>query len=719
VFSVIRIGALVLLNISLAAQGLPDLIFQNIDLWAERNGAIQVIEDTEGYLWMTSAMGVHRFDGKHVRSYFQQSDTLSISANYTEMLFEDREQNIWIGTTLGGVDKYIRADDHFVRVISPAAGIGHVVRMLQDPNGMLWICGAHGLFSLDPESGTLVRFVPGIPSKDPGGYGFRGAAQDRTNSQMLWIVGLDGAYHFDKVSHVFESLEVPDRPGGLYMLMDVHETASQDLWSATWFGGLMHYNIASHDWQNFIPEDLHDGRWYDVFKASLPLDENRIWVAGGAGFGIFDRTSEAFSFYPFELNGQGALDSSFSYGGICMTRQGNMVVTGLKGFSISSSLSGGDRLFFAPAMQAVEVEGKPISADRAISQLDEIYLDEREKTIAFTLTTPGNYSDASTEFTYRLEGYEKDWQYLTGGTMVRYTNLPRGNYRFLFRARIGQQDWLEGRPLVVEKEIAFFMQPWFYATLGFILAGFIFLIYRLRVQRIRNEEKLKTEFNKRIADTEMAVLRSQMNPHFMFNSLNSIKYYILNEETDHANKYLTKFSKLMRLVLKNSQSRLVNLSEELEALKLYIELESLRFKEDFKYEINVDVQIDQDDTYVPPLIIQPYVENAIWHGLLQKDAPGNLEVSIDRKNGMIHVQVTDDGIGREAAEALRSKSATKKSFGTRITRDRITLVREIIGVDASVVTDDLRDSNGKPSGTRVVIAFPFIDGHQMDDLKLN
>jgi ligand-binding sensor domain-containing protein len=103
VFSVIRIGALVLLNISLAAQGLPDLIFQNIDLWAERNGAIQVIEDTEGYLWMTSAMGVHRFDGKHVRSYFQQSDTLSISANYTEMLFEDREQNIWIGTTLGGV----------------------------------------------------------------------------------------------------------------------------------------------------------------------------------------------------------------------------------------------------------------------------------------------------------------------------------------------------------------------------------------------------------------------------------------------------------------------------------------------------------------------------------------------------------------------------------------------------------------------------------------
>lgn len=690
------------------------MVFRNIEIWADRYGAIQVLEDSKGNLWMTSAMGVHRYDGKHVYSYFQQPDTLSISANYTEMLFEDRDHNVWIGTTKGGIDRYTRTSDQFVRVVSSEAGIGHAVRMIQDPAGTLWICGANGLFALDPMSVALIKFTPDMPPKDPAGYGFRGLAQDRTKESLLWVAGLDGAYQFDKASHTFVSLDVPGRAGGSYMLMDIHELVAGDLWSASWSGGLMHRNGMTCTWEHYFPEDLEDGRWYDVVKGILPANDRKIWVAGGAGFGQFDIPTATFSFYPFEENTQ-AIDSSFSFAGICTTRQGSVIVTGLKGFSIGSPGTGAPgKLFFPPGIQALEIEGKPFSADTALAELSHIYLDAREKNIALTLITPGNYSHEPVEFTYRMEGYEKDWQVLHDGRTVRYTNLPRGSYRFLYRARIGQQEWIEGRPLRVEKEIAFFMQAWFRVLSGSAAVALILLFYKLRVDRIRNEEKLKTEFNKKLADTEMAVLRTQMNPHFMFNSLNSIKYYILNEETDNASKYLTKFSMLMRLVLKNSQSRLVNLSDELEALRLYIELESLRFKEEFTFRFNVDPEVDQEDTFIPPLIIQPYVENAIWHGLLQKQAPGKLDVHITCQNGYVQVEVTDDGIGREAAEALRSKSATKKSFGTQITRDRIALVREIIGMDATVTTHDQYNGEGKATGTRIVIRIPRIQGEEAE-----
>jgi len=708
-----------MLTLELGAQHVPELTFRNIEICEaqkEGQGIIQVLEDSQGYLWTTSSMGVYRYDGRIIRSYFQQSDSLSLSGNYTEMLFEDRDHNVWVGSTNGGIDRYDREQDHFVRVISPHAGIGHVVRMIQDVEGTLWIAGATGLYALDPQSLRLVRHAPDRPPRVRGAYGFRGIALDSTSPDMLWVTGVEGAYHFNITSGKFESLDMK----GDYMLMDVHQTSQNQLWCGSWGGGVMSCDLTTHKWKNHVPEELKDGRSYHVVKAILPMDTQRLWVAGGAGFGLFDRNSETFSFYPFTKAGQAGIDSSFSFAGICTTRQGNMVVTNLEGFSISSSLTGADnRLMYAPAMLAIEIEGKPYLTDSTLSYINYVYLDEREKNIAFTLCTPGNYTTEPVQFEYRLEGYDKGWEALHEGRMARYTNLPRGQYRFTYRARIGDQDWLDGRAVRIEKEVVFFMKPGFYITTGVVLAGLIFLFYRLRVQRIRNEAKLKTEFNKKLADTEMAVLRTQMNPHFMFNSLNSIKYYILNEETENANKYLTKFSKLMRLVLKNSQSKLVNLSDELEALNLYIELESLRFKEEFKYEINVDEKINEEDTYVPPLIIQPYVENAIWHGLLQKAAPGTLTVSINKKDGFIRVEVSDDGIGRKAAEELRSKSATKKSFGTKITRDRIALVREIIGIDASVTTHDLQNTNGSAAGTRVVIKMPYIAGKKVDQLNLN
>jgi len=718
-YKLFYIGILLNLCSGIEAQVLPDLAFQNVTIWEaprQGQGIIQVLEDSQGYLWMTSSMGVYRYDGKVVHSYFREPDSMSISENYTELLFEDSQGNVWVGTISGGIDRYVRATDHFVRVVKVNSIIGHASRICEDASGIFWIAGGNGLFSLDLPSAELTRYIPETTPKK-NGYGFRDVIADAADTNILWVGGLAGTYQFNKSDGTFRDLNMPAEK---YMLMDAHQTLPGELWGGSWFGGVVTYSTSTSQWHSYIPQDFQDGRWYNVVKAILPMDGTRFWVAGGAGFGVFDRQSISFGFYPFAHKENTGLDSSFSYSDVCRTQQGNIVVTHLTGFCIATPrVESASDLVFPPVVKSIEIEGKPFRSDTVISFVSSLYLDEREKDIAITLATPGNYSSATVTYSYRMTGYDKDWQSHQEGHIVRYTNLPQGTYRFEYRAKTGTQDWLYGHPVRIEKAVVFFMKPWFYLTLGAISAGMIFLLYRLRVQRIRNEAKLKTEFNKKIADTEMAVLRSQMNPHFMFNSLNSIKYYILNEETENANKYLTKFSKLMRLVLKNSQSKLVNLSDELEALNLYIELESLRFKEDFNYMIHVDDQINQEDTYIPPLIIQPYVENAIWHGLLQKPAPGNLTVAISREVGFIRVAITDDGIGCKAAEEMRSKSATKKSFGTKITRDRIALVKEIIGIDASVRTEDLQNADGSSSGTRVVIEMPYITGKEVDQLDLN
>jgi LytS/YehU family sensor histidine kinase len=197
-----------------------------------------------------------------------------------------------------------------------------------------------------------------------------------------------------------------------------------------------------------------------------------------------------------------------------------------------------------------------------------------------------------------------------------------------------------------------------------------------------------------------------MNPHFMFNSLNSINNFILKNDPDNASGYLTKFSRLMRLILDNSRSEWVLLESELKALELYIELEVVRFDNVFEYELIVDPEVDITTTYIPPMIIQPYVENAIWHGLLHRtEKGGKLCVRLWREMDELHVIIEDNGVGREEAKRLKSKSATKhKSHGMKITAERIDIVNRIYNVNAKVQIDDLEGQNGQIKGTKVLLS---------------
>ena len=231
---------------------------------------------------------------------------------------------------------------------------------------------------------------------------------------------------------------------------------------------------------------------------------------------------------------------------------------------------------------------------------------------------------------------------------------------------------------------------------------------RLQLQELKNEKTI-IEFKQLTTELEMQVLRAQMNPHFIFNSLNSINRFILQNNRAQASEYLTKFSKLVRMILQNSQASLITLESELESLDLYLNLESLRFNYHFDYNITVPKDIDKEVLQVPPLILQPYVENAIWHGLMHKEEKGHLDIDISEKGDHLFLKIKDNGVGREKAKAMSSKSATKhKSMGLRITENRIAILQKNGLQESPVTIHDLVNDDGTPAGTEVIIKMPLI-----------
>jgi tetratricopeptide (TPR) repeat protein len=247
-----------------------------------------------------------------------------------------------------------------------------------------------------------------------------------------------------------------------------------------------------------------------------------------------------------------------------------------------------------------------------------------------------------------------------------------------------------------------------YGFAGLMLLTVAIGLLLWRDSKLKNKRRI-SEMNHKISEMTQANLRQQMNPHFIFNTLNSIQYYMYQHDKLATNNYLTKFSSLMRKVLDNSQHTSVPLSDELNALNLYLELESIRFKDKFEYNITVDEEIDPLMHKVPTMLIQPYVENSICHGLLAKEGKGLVNIDLKLKDDYILCVIEDNGIGREAAKERNLKrEKNHNSLGTQITKSRLDLVNELYGTSLQTIYTDLKDENGEPAGTRVEIHIPLI-----------
>lgn len=230
-------------------------------------------------------------------------------------------------------------------------------------------------------------------------------------------------------------------------------------------------------------------------------------------------------------------------------------------------------------------------------------------------------------------------------------------------------------------------------------------------RQIEDERKkqITSEYERRLAMAEMSALRAQMNPHFMFNSMNTLEAFILEKQEDEASSFLNKFSKLLRLVLENSRQLLVSIEKDMKALELYVQLEQVRYDNRFSYAIKIDPELIDASYSIPPLIIQPFVENAIVHGLFNKRGKGSLEVELQLTGDKIYCRVEDDGIGREMAQEIRKKNKPHhKSLGLKMTSERIEILNQIHQVNVGVNTVDLVDSHGHPAGTRVELYLPLL-----------
>ncbi|MEO7445559.1 MAG: histidine kinase, partial [Ferruginibacter sp.] len=371
-----------------------------------------------------------------------------------------------------------------------------------------------------------------------------------------------------------------------------------------------------------------------------------------------------------------------------------------------------------PVITGIDVFNNPYHSDTALLLKKVLYLEHFQNFLSIHYSCDSYINENENTYYYKLEGIDTGWVYADKRTTAYYTQVPPGNYHFY--VKVANNDGLigESKQLLALNNIPAWYQTWWFKLLCVVvIISIVYFFYQQRIQKEKakglaksSEARLKqlsAEFEKQIAETEMVALRAQMNPHFIFNVLNSINKYILVNEGEKASFYLTQFSRLIRQVLENSKSEKVPLEADLQALKLYIEMEKLRFGDQFSYDIKVDKEIDQQFVQLPPLLIQPYAENAIWHGLMQKKEKGHLNIIITSPEiNTLKVIIEDDGIGRKEANMLKSKSATKhKSFGMQITKDRIAIVNKLFNMEATIQFDDL-ENHGIATGTRVTLNIP-------------
>lgn len=305
-------------------------------------------------------------------------------------------------------------------------------------------------------------------------------------------------------------------------------------------------------------------------------------------------------------------------------------------------------------------------------------------------------------YRYRLVGYEGDW-HETEERVARYLGLPPGDYSFEVMARNENGKWNAEATRFSFHVPQYFMRSWWFGALMVALAvalgagAFIYVLYN---------QRQKARYTTQLLLAEQKALRAQMKPHFLFNSLNAIQLFILDHDGESAHLYLGSFSKLVRRILEHSKKNFIPLSEELETLQLYLELEKLRFSKPFEITITMSEEVQQAAPLIPPLLIQPFVENAVWHGLLPLEGPARLSIGFTVEGKTLMVTIADNGVGRERAKQLRKR--THISTGMKNVEERISLLNRGRRGNYSMNVYDLKDENGEALGTKVVLRLPLI-----------
>jgi ligand-binding sensor domain-containing protein/two-component sensor histidine kinase len=433
----------------------------------------------------------------------------------------------------------------------------------------------------------------------------------------------------------------------------------------------------------------------DIFE--LCADKNgTIWALTGEGLSKINPALDSVENYGYQY-GLTALKS------LAITPENKILIGSENGYYYFDPNSIAPFSYSAkPYIRSFSIFDQSIDFEQILDSTGTIRLNYDQNFFSIEFGLIDYFQPNYRPLSYKLEGVDHSWYSSSTRKNVSYANLDGGNYIFKLKAANGSELQL---PIFIETP--FWKTPWFYILIAVVIfSGFLgFYMYRLR--QIKKQEEIKSGYNKMINQLEMKALRAQMNPHFLFNSLNSIRYYILKEEFENASDYITKFSKLLRLILRNSRQNMITLKEELDTLRIYIEFEQMRFSKSFTFKEDIHESVNPEEILIQPMTLQPFVENAIWHGLMPKESDRQLSLSLNKTENLLTVIIEDNGVGRQKSSAIRHENdmSESKSYGLQITDERFAILRSIRGKRSDFEITDLRDKHNRSTGTRVTIYY--------------
>ena len=475
---------------------------------------------------------------------------------------------------------------------------------------------------------------------------------------------------------------------------DIADDGRGNIW-ITSQNGLIRYIMANHSVETYTTEKGLSNN----FAFALCVDRNKnVWVATLGGISRYDAANNKFTTYHYFTSS--TYEDGFGSGLLLKNEK--------VAFHIGNRLImiDPDSVQIKPIVQKqlrvdeITINGKPTDINKKSFSLR---YNQNRLTIKFGLLDFENASKVN--YYYNLNGGDSSWTPLGNQSELFFYSLSPGTYLLKVKAVDGS-----GNPVSNKIKLSFvinlpFWKTWWFITLGILAASaLIYFLIQLRIANVRKEEQQKAAFEREASELKAQALRAQMNPHFIFNCLNSIKALIQEDNKQQAVIYLTTFSKLIRNQLSNAE-REISLHEELETCRLYTQLEALRFGNKIICVFKIEEAIDTYSLHVPPLILQPFIENAIWHGILPKDG-GNVNVSVTDNDGYIQCAIEDNGIGREISIHNKSQtSATYQSKGLKLVQGRLNLHNVITNLGGSIELIDKKDQYGNGTGTLVIVKF--------------
>jgi hypothetical protein len=358
-----------------------------------------------------------------------------------------------------------------------------------------------------------------------------------------------------------------------------------------------------------------------------------------------------------------------------------------------------------PYVKRITVDGLDYKADTIISLIRDVTLQPSESNISIAFSAQAFSKPFDTSFRYKLIGIDKDWQYSSSeNKQINYASLDDRYYEFILQASNDQSIWSEPTILRIKNLVPFYTTNWFKALGTVLLLLTLFIIHRSRLASLR----YKARSREQLLSLEKQALRAQMNPHFVFNAMNSIQHLITEGDEKKSISYLNKFSKLLRGVLENSRNPKTSLENEVAVIENYLELEFLRLGNKYSYELKVADTLIHDHIEIPALLFQPFIENAIHHGLAHRKEGGYLRVELLDKKDHVLCIIEDNGVGRKRAREL-SGWKNHSSAGIAMVKKRLDLLNDL-KKDTTIKIIDLMEGN-LPSGTRVELNIPINGVH--------